>query len=162
MPPRAWSDGSPDGVRSRIPWGKKRSRHPAIDDDAARVPLGHQPPDPLRLLAQARLVAQSDRDLLRHHPPEMPARRQLHLGGRPRVPAPRVHRLLQHDHGPPLQLDLYREAPREETPPPVRPAPPPCQDARPTRTTKPYPLMKRRFRVLALGKLGGKRNPSRR
>ena len=36
-----------------------------------------------------------------------------------------VHHLLQHDHGPSLQLDLHRQAPPEETPPPFRPAPPP-------------------------------------
>jgi transposase len=40
--------------------GKKRSRHPAIDDDASRVPLGHHPPDPLRLPAQTQFVAQSN------------------------------------------------------------------------------------------------------
>ena len=53
--------------RSRILWGKKRSRHPRIDDHAARVPLGHQPPHPLRLPAQTQLVAQPDRNLFRNH-----------------------------------------------------------------------------------------------
>ena len=55
--------------------GKKRSRRPRIDDDAARVPLGHQPPHPLRLPAQTQLVAQPDRNHFRHRPTKVPARR---------------------------------------------------------------------------------------
>src|SRR3954464_15050822 len=161
MPPRAWSHGSPNGVVLRVLWGKKRPRHPAIDDDASRVPLGHHPPDPLRLPAQAQFVAQSDRDLLRHHPPEMPARRQLHLGGRPRVSAPTVHHLLQHDDGPSLRLDLHRQASSEGATPPVRPASPACQDARIKQTTKPRRLMKLRFRVAALATLLTPNDPDR-
>src|SRR3954447_566939 len=125
MPRKAWSDGSPNGAAYTTLWGKKRSRHPRIDDDAARVPRGQEPPHPLRLLAQTQFVAEPDRDLFRHPPTKVPARRELHLGARTRVSTPRVHHLLQHNHGSPLQLDLHRQTPPEETPPPFRPAPPP-------------------------------------
>src|SRR3954471_7263649 len=122
MPRRAWSDGPPKNAACTTPWAKKRSRYPRIDDHAARVSFGHKPPHPLRLPAQTQLMAQPDRDLFRHRPPKVPARRQLHLGVRPRVPTPTVHHLLQHDHGTPLRLDLHRKAPPKETPPSVRPA----------------------------------------
>src|SRR5271166_558523 len=130
MPRKAWSIGSPSSAAYTILWGKKRSRRSPIHDDATRVSLGHQPPDPLRLPAQTQLVAQPDRDLLRHPPTKMPSRRELHLGARTRIPNPRVHHLLQHDHGPSLQLDLHRQTPPEETPPPFRSAPPPRSAAR--------------------------------
>src|SRR5665647_1669074 len=122
MPRRALSNGSPNSAASRILWEKKRSRHPRIDDDASRVPLGHQPPHPLCLSAETQFVAQSNRNLLGNPPTKMPARRQLHLGGRPRIPTPTVHHLLQHDNGSPLQLDRHRQTAPEETPPPFRPA----------------------------------------
>src|ERR1700678_4094879 len=122
---KAWSNGSPNSAASTILWEKKRSRHSRIHDDAARVPLGRQPPDPFRLPAKTQLVAQPDRNLLRHPPTKMPARRELHLGARTRVPNPSFHHLLQRDHGPSFQLDLHRQTPPEETPPPFRSAPPP-------------------------------------
>src|SRR5271157_2544595 len=122
---KVWSIGSPNSAAYTILWEKNRSRYSRIHDDAARVPLGPQPPNPLHLPAQTQLVAQPDRDLLRHRPTKMPARRELRLGARTRIPNPRVHHLLQHDHGPSLQLDLHRQTPPEETPPPFRSAPPP-------------------------------------
>src|ERR1035437_9160375 len=124
MPRRAWSDGSPKNAAWRILWEKKRARHPRIDDDAARVPLGYQPPHPLRLPAQTQLMAQPDRNLLRHPPTKVPARRKLYLGPRPRIPTPKVHHLLHPAHGPPLQLDLHGQASPEKPPPPFRPTPP--------------------------------------
>src|SRR5258708_2827224 len=126
MPLRASSNGSPNSVVLSILWGKKRSRHPAIDDNASRVPLEHHPPDPLRLPAQTQFVAQPNRNLFRHHTPKMPARRQLYLGGRPRISTQTVHHLLQHDDGPSLRLDLHRQASSEDGTPPIRPASPAC------------------------------------
>src|SRR5271170_4910736 len=151
MPQRAWSSGLPNSVASRILWEKKRLRHPAIDEDATRVPLGHQPPDSLRLPPQTQFMAQPDRDLFRHSPEKMPAWRQLHLGARPRVPTPSVHYVRQHDDGPPVPLDLHGQTARKEASPPFRAAAPPRQDATPAQTTKPRPLMKLGFRVVALG-----------
>src|SRR5271154_236333 len=80
----------------------------------------------------------------------MPARREFHLGARTRVPNPSVHHLLQHDHGPSLQLDLHRQTPPAETPPSFRSAPPPRQAATTTQTTKACTLMKLSLRVVAL------------
>ena len=46
-------------------WGKKReSGRPALAGDAAGVPVGSGPPGPLRVPAQAHLLAESDRDCL--------------------------------------------------------------------------------------------------
>jgi len=71
--------------------GKKRQRHPEIDGDPQGVPVGSPPPNPLRLPAEAQFVAQPDRDRLWDHPPESPARRQLHLGSRLGIAVAGIH-----------------------------------------------------------------------
>src|SRR5579862_9473510 len=107
MPRKAWSSGSPNSAACPTRWEKKRTWHPGIDDHSARVPLGPQPPHPFRLPAETQFVAQSDRNLFRNSPTQVPPRRQLHLGVRTRVSTSTVHHLLQHRDGPPLQLDLH-------------------------------------------------------
>lgn len=76
--------------------GKKRqTRCAAFAGDAAGVPGGARPSHPLRVLAEAYVVAEPDRDRLRHDHAEGRPPRSLHLGERPEGKAAAVHRLLQ-------------------------------------------------------------------
>jgi homeodomain-containing protein/DDE superfamily endonuclease len=104
--------------------GKKRPRHPEVHDHSPRVPRGHVSPHPLRLPAETQLLAEPDRNLLRHPATKMPPRRQLQIGARTGIPTATIHHLLQHDDGPPLQLDVHRQTPPKEAPFLLRPSPP--------------------------------------
>ena len=91
------------------------------------IPGGYRPPDPLRLPPEAQFVAQPDRDRLRDHPPEAAAGRKLHVGGGPGIAVAGIHGLLQRHDGPPLRLDLHRQAGAEATPRELRRTAPPPQ-----------------------------------
>src|SRR5258707_4775543 len=132
MPRKASSSGSPNSATCPSRWGKKRARHPEIDDHPARVPIRTPPPHPFRLRAETQFVAQPDRNLFRHRATQVPPWRQLHLGIRTRVSTPTVHQVLQHNDGQPLQLDLHRKTSAEKPPSPLRPTPLPRQITRST------------------------------
>ena len=61
--------------------GKKRPRDPEVDDHPPRIPRGHVPPHSLRPPAETQLLAEPDRNLLRHPATKVPPRRQLQIGG---------------------------------------------------------------------------------
>src|SRR3984957_13337734 len=108
-------------------WGKKLHWHSEIDGDTHGVPVGCQPPNPLRLPSEAQFLAQSDRDRIWDNPPEAPARWKLHIGSGFGIAVAGIHELLQHHDGSPLRLDLHRQAGAEATPREFRRSAPPTQ-----------------------------------
>lgn len=67
------------------PLGKKRqSRCAAEPGHASRVPVRPETPDPIRVPAEAQLVAQPDRNRVRDHHAKSAPPRKLHLRGGPR------------------------------------------------------------------------------
>ena len=76
-------------------WEKKYQRHPRIDGHTQGIPVGYQPPNPLRLLTEAQFVAQPDRDRVRDHPQKAVAGRKLHIGSGLGIAVARIYRLLQ-------------------------------------------------------------------
>jgi Homeodomain-like domain/DDE superfamily endonuclease len=76
--------------------GKKReSGHPAVAGDAAGVPVGPGPSDPLPVPAEAHLVAEPDRDRLRRDRPKGDPAREFQVGHRSQGEAGGLHRVLQ-------------------------------------------------------------------
>ena len=102
---------------------KKKAGHPEVDGDTAGVPVRSGASHPLRVPAEAELVAQSDRDCPGHHPSQMCPRSELLFGGRSGNAAAAVHRLLQPHDGSSVRLDLYRPTAGEKASRRVRPAP---------------------------------------
>jgi len=81
-------------------------------------------------------VAQPDRDCIWDYPPEAPARRKLHIGSGFGIAVAAIHELLQHHDGPPLRLDLHRQARAEATPGEVRRSAPPSQIGQSPKTSQ--------------------------
>jgi len=76
--------------------GKKRqARRAAFAGQPAGLPGGARPSHPLRVLAEAYVVAEPDRDRLRHDHAEGRPAGQLHVRNRPEGETAAVHRLLQ-------------------------------------------------------------------
>ena len=80
-------------------WEKKRQRHPEINGDTQRVPVGYQAPNPLRLSAETQFVAQPDRNRIWDYPPETSAGWKLHIGSGFGIAVARVYDVLQYHEG---------------------------------------------------------------
>jgi transposase-like protein len=90
------------------PLGKKRSIGcAAIAGEPPLVSVGHDAPHPLRVLAETQLVAEPDRDGVRHRDAEGGASRQFHVGGRSGIEAASVSGVLQPSDGPSVPLDVH-------------------------------------------------------
>src|ERR1019366_10800786 len=81
------------------PGGEGQERGIAIAGDPEGVPVGSQAPNSVRVYAEALLVAEPDRDLVRHPVAETAAKIELRVAGRPGKEGDAVHRLLQRDDG---------------------------------------------------------------
>jgi hypothetical protein len=73
------------------------------------LPPRSNPPHHLPLHPQARLLAQSDRNLVLHPGPQAAAARQLYFQGRSQAVHRALHRLLQPHLGQAIQMDLGRQ-----------------------------------------------------
>ena len=84
---------------------------PEEHGDAGGVPERPEPPGGVPLHAEARLVAEPDRDLVQHPGAEGAEAGQLHLGGGPEGEGAGVHRVLQPDDGQAVPLELRQTPP---------------------------------------------------
>jgi transposase len=127
-----WSAGLVEWVAQRCEpetdLGKKRrGRRFEESGEPPGFPVGSLASHPLRVPAQAQFVAEPDRDGLRNHHEESGSPGELPFGGGPGKEVASIPGILQPDNGPPLYLDLHRQAASETRPERILSAAPPPQ-----------------------------------
>ena len=99
------------GVRDRAAVGEEGCAGGAeIGGEPAGVLVGAEPPDSVRVHAEAQFVAQPDRGDLRGDHAEGDPAGFVHLGGRPEEQAVELHRLLQSGVCQAVPLDVHRSS----------------------------------------------------
>lgn len=93
------------------PLGKKRPLgRAAIAGQPPVVPVGHDAPHSLRVLAETQLVVKPDRDGVRDRDAEGSASRQFQVGGRSGIEAAGILGILQPSDGPSVPVDVHWQA----------------------------------------------------
>src|SRR5262249_5841262 len=108
--------GGVGAVRGRRVWDRGgpgtegEARGAEVAGEPGTVPERPRPQDPVRVHAQAQLVAEPDRDLVQRPGQEIAEAVQLLLAGSPEAEDPALHRLLQPHDGQAHRLDVFAQA----------------------------------------------------
>src|SRR4051812_4909149 len=97
-------------ARSRTTWGEGEEGSAEVSGEPGEVPVRPRPSDPVRVHAEAQLVAESGGDLVQHPGAQAPPAVEFRVVGRPAAEDPGVHRLLQPDHVQADQVALLPQA----------------------------------------------------